>query len=357
MNIEQPYDDLLHTAIEKKQWGSIESITNESSEEVFSTLNDSLWWPEVQQLIVRSVEEKELRGDIFANGFNGKIFLIEHPLNHKKYLAVKSRLKSGTSANLKMMNEYGFLVSAHKKLNLEESNPVKVPKPYWLLNDHEGSLLLVMDYIDGVTVFSYKTSKVLPIMYTFIANHCHGSDSASEHFKNLWNEEEYQWLKTDKEIKEKFGKLINYLYIYASESSLYRDYFSFYSHAHNRAGILYESSMAKIYDKMKSNGLIDPKSWLSPEIIESIKDHLASAITTLHKNDIYHNDLNYRNIMLGEDGNIYIIDFDKADIHYSKNIEQARKDSTKYTSSHKGIYLQWDYRCLLFFDAISQQEI
>jgi len=86
---------------------------------------------------------------------------------------VKSRLKSGTTANLKIMNEYGFLVSAHKRLNLEESINIKVPRPYGVLNDHEGSLLLVMDYIEGVTVFSYKTSKVLPIMYTFIANHAY----------------------------------------------------------------------------------------------------------------------------------------------------------------------------------------
>jgi thiamine kinase-like enzyme len=35
------------------------------------------------------------------------------------------------------------------------------------------------------------------------------------------------------------------------------------------------------------------------------------SFTMFHKNNIYHNDVNHRNIILGEDGKIYIIDFDK----------------------------------------------
>jgi serine/threonine protein kinase len=53
----------------------------------------------------------------------------------------------------------------------------------------------------------------------------------------------------------------------------------------------------------------DEEVVFDPAIFEKIKN----TITALHKNNIYHNDLHERNIMIGENGKVYIIDFGSAD--------------------------------------------
>lgn len=63
---------------------------------------------------------------------------------------------------------------------------------------------------------------------------------------------------------------------------------------------------------------------LDPEM--KIKKSLEKTIKVLHENGIFHRDLDLRNVMIGKDGCVYIIDFEKAWLS-----ELERKDSDKET--------------------------
>ncbi|MDH3355788.1 MAG: 3-deoxy-D-manno-octulosonic acid kinase [Chromatiales bacterium] len=79
---------------------------------------------------------------------------------------------------------------------------------------------------------------------------------------------------------------------------------------------------------------IDPEQW----------NQLGETISTFHQRGIYHADLNARNIMLGDDGRFYLIDFDRGEKRLSgggwqqANLKRLRRSLDKFKASHAPFY-------------------
>lgn len=317
-------------------------------------ISDSFWKEENiltsinHELILKQMEIFEKNEEYYAKWHAAKIFLIEVPVwwTKKKLLILKDLLKKNDFSNDKILNEYSQYLKSHQLLSNSWDKLVQIPKPYWVINDHDWNVVLILDYISWMTLFSFKVSLILPILYDQLVK-----DIWIEKTINLlWERKLYENLKTDKKNKESLLKILS-VFRFNNNGDFYKKYLSFYnkysvSDAYKWTRAEYQ--MAKIYDLLST----EYNLWLlSNKQITYIKDSLVENIWILNQNNIYHNDMNQRNIILWDDGILYIIDFDKA-----KNKPKTNKywPDPKYMQKHKWIYLEWDFKIIKDFSSLEK---
>lgn len=88
---------------------------------------------------------------------------------------------------------------------------------------------------------------------------------------------------------------------------------------------------------------------------EEKKDSALETIKYLHENAIYHNDITSRNVILGDDGKVYILDFGNASSEAKKesNLKASMTSpSNKKHETYKGKVLEKDYRIISMIDKL-----
>lgn len=298
--------------------------------------------------ILAQVELLDKDKKYYAQGFSSHIFLVETNWEHgvKKVLIIKDRINKNKTSNNKILNEYNAYINSYKLLKSSDISHIAIPKSYWVINNHDWEMMLMLEYIEGMTLFALKVWTVLPILY-------------KELEQNLWKEKmnallwdiDYSTLKSDKEIKDAMYTLLTTFRTHCN-TGFYEEYLDFFERYHTSdayKGVWFESQMARVYDKLSK----EHKLWfLNKNSISTIKDQLVDTFELLHKNNIYHNDVNHRNIMLGKDGKIYIIDFDKTtDI---PKVNKAHPDP-KYMETYRWAYIEGDFRIINHFEALKSE--
>ena len=80
---------------------------------------------------------------------------------------------------------------------------------------------------------------------------------------------------------------------------------------------------------------------------------IGQCIKRFHQRGVYHADLNAKNILLGEQNNVYLIDFDRGEIrkpgHWSQqNLQRLQRSLHKFKSKSSGFYFsETDWHNLL----------
>lgn len=331
-----------------------EKIKEKTKEKISDVFSENNWiilsWIN-NEYILEQIEEFEKNNEYYSQWHAAKIFLIEVFFwwNKKKLLIIKDLLKKNANSNEKILNEYSQYIKSHQILSNAWNDLVCIPKTYWLLNDHKWNIVLILDFIPWMTLFGFKISIVLPILYDVLKKDLWDINI----FNYLWSKELYCNLKTDKEIKTALLKILDIFYFH-NRWDFFQTYLKFYEKY--RVSDAYkwtwsELQMAKIYDSLKDSHDL----WLlSKKNITCIQDSLIENISILQKNNIYHNDMNQRNIILWDDGKIYIIDFDKS----TNNPKQNKSNiDPKYIPVHKWISLDWDFKIIGAFSALEKKSV
>ena len=305
--------------------------------------------------ILSQIEEFEEKKEFYAEWFASKIFLVEASVwwQQKKLLVIKNLLKqsweSRDDVNKRILNEYQLYLQSYHVLSKTENSIVQVPKTYWVLNDHEWYMMLMLDYVSWMTLFAFKVSLILPVLYRQLQK-----DIWIERtMELLWPDKKYTNLTIDKEIKT---ALLEVLHVFRHHNSwdfynehlyFFEKYFKWQAYSWTYA----EAKMANIYDSLSS----DIDLWVfSQNDLLHVQDALLNGIQNLHDNDIYHNDMNQRNIILWTDGKIYIIDFDKSstippNTNFVSNLSGLMWDP-KYLPKYKWKYLDGDFKIIRSFE-------
>lgn len=298
--------------------------------------------------VLSQIEVLDRNHNYYAQGFSSHIFLVEADAKNglkKKVLIIKDRIEKDSTSNNKILNEYNAFVNSYKLIKESDISNISIPKPYWVINNHEGEMMLMLEYIPGITLFWFKTWSCLPILHKELEDNLWKEKTQSL----IWNID-YTLLKTDKEIKEAMHTLLSAFRLHCKKDFYeeYLDFFEKYNFSDAYKWVWFETQMARVFDKLAKNN----KLWfLDKKSVSLIKDELMDSFTMFHKNNIYHNDVNHRNIILGEDGKIYIIDFDKTTSTLKPN--KANIDP-KYLDTYRWVYIEWDFRIIEHFSALEK---
>jgi serine/threonine protein kinase len=280
--------------------------------------------------------------------------LVESPMwwQNKKFLIIKSLFKqddeSRANINKRILNEYQLYLQSHHVFSKSENSIIQVPKTYWVFNDHEWYMMLMMDYISWMTLFAFKVSLILPILYRKLQQDIWTQRT----IELLWSDKEYKNLTTDKEIKNALLVILR-AFRHHNAWDFYQEHLYFFEKydqwkAYNWTYA--ESQMANIYDSLSSEHAL----WMfSEKTLTYIQDALFDGVQKLHDNDIYHNDMNQRNLILWTDGKIYIIDFDKSSTMLQKPPISKLSGllwDPKYWPKYKWKSIEGDFKIIKCFD-------
>ena len=300
------------------------------------------------EAVLSQVEVLDKKHEYYARWFSSHIFLVEADTKNgtkRKLLIIKDRIEKNKNSNNKVLNEYNAYVNAYQLVKESDISEIAIPKPYWVVNNHDWEMMLMLEYIEWITLFGLKIGSVLPILH-------------QELEKNLWKEKiktliweaDYSLLKSDREIKEAMHKLLNIFRFHCKKDFYeeYLDFFERYNLSDAYKWVWFESKMAGVFDKLAQNhklGFLDKNS------VSFIKNELIDTFQLLHKNEVYHNDVNHRNIILWEDWKVYIIDFDKTTS--IPKVNKANPDP-KYMDTYRWTYIEWDFRIINHFSALEK---
>ena len=289
--------------------------------------------------ILRQVNEQEVKSEHFAEGFAGKIYLVELALGEKiKKLTVikKSKKYWEKIDNTSILHEYNYHSQAHAFFANSNIYGIDTPEIYWTVNWLNWEILLVMEYIEGLTIFSYKNISTLLYIVDLLKNH------QIEWYSDLIIQIELILSQNphDMDIKKLMITVCDAFS--KDENPIIRNFFDKYissswvpyTTARDRIQwVFFEKYLVNIFDKLSK----DVWLWIFDDTTkQSIKDRLQNAILWLNT-VLYHNDVNTRNVILWEDGKIYLIDYDKADIKPSALLTKTYKESRRMSyEKHNG---------------------
>ncbi len=322
-------------------WDALKNNLLKEDNSIFSSINT--------EYILSQIDILEKNNDYYSQWFAAKIFLVEAFVSweQKKLLIIKDLSNKNDNSNKKILNEYSQYLDSYKLLWNQWDSLVRIPKPHWILNDHQWNMILILDFIPWMTIFSFKISIILPILYDILIRDL-WNDKV---FELLWSKEKYINLKTDKEVKSALLKTLE-IFRFNNRGDFYEQYLNFYDKSCSSdayKGTWLESQMAKIFDNMTEEYNL---GMIKKENIHKIKTSLISNILLLNKNNIYHNDMNQRNVILWENGYIYIIDFDK-----STNIPKKSNNmrDINYIQKYNWQVIDWDFKVINLFNSLEKK--
>lgn len=337
------------TNLKNKKWDIVKNNKTKLLENLWDDNSFQIDWKN-HDYIVSQIKELEDKKEYFAQWNNGKIYLIEIPtaLWKKKILVIKCQLRDSAQWNKRTLDEYHYYLQSHNVIKSQNNDLIKIPKTYGVINDDIGNVMIMMDYVPWMTVFALKTSIILPILYKKLEEEIWIENT----LKYLWNIDNYNNLKTDKEIKAAALKILDTFYFNNNQSEFYNTYLDFYDRYRSSSSywwIMMETRISRIFDSLAD----EYNLWfIESDGIEKIQDSLIETFDLLHSNKIYHNDLNSRNIIIWEDGKIYIIDFDKSsNTPFVRDIKlSSMLWDPKYSKKFKWKSVEWDFKVIYHFD-------
>lgn len=226
---------------------------------------------------------------LFAFGKQWEIYKVALPYEWwEKYYLIAKKKKDKNDPEYDLRDEFRLQSKVYEEV---KHDYVKVPEPYWYQETLNGDQYMVMEFVPGNTLYSLIIKKIIeknnPNYWNIDSDHA--ADSAL--VKTFW--------------VEKAKSIIMWI---EKNISLYENI-----------------SRAKIFSKEES---------------ESLKKNIKEFLSLMHDKDLYHRDLwwNSRNIIFGENGLTYILDFGMSKI-ISKNkdpyIERTNKEIKAYVSDEE----------------------
>jgi len=281
----------------------------------------------------------------YTSGTEGDIYRIE--IKGKEYIIVKKRYHIS-------QKEHVFQKKAYKiasKLSKQDGNIVSVPELFNHFVDGSNEYI-VMEYVHGKTLYTLILEQLITKILLPLIEKTEKNSIDQATFIRL---EEFL---TRYELQTKqFALNLNS----TSESSFYSR-FEESSRIHFPNDTDAELGTLEFYNLLYDAGLIqenpnqkDGKTGANPFLIKEYKKYFSELslfqeseskeirkqlrvfLQTLHENQLYHRDLggNPRNIMFGENGKIYVIDFGKG-VEVSGASSSA--DEIYHDTLHNGTY-------------------
>ena len=108
-----------------------------------------------------------------------------------------------------------------------------------------------------------------------------------------------------------------------------------------KSGLLYQADMVM---KEIENTVTLADLCLKSDVDAAIWENVGQCIKQFHDNNVYHADLNARNILIGKEGGVYLIDFDKGcfrgfnDSWKASNLSRLNRSLLKFVSLNKPFY-------------------
>ena len=215
---------------------------------------------ELKAQIIAIIQEKEKNKEYYAKWTEWIIFKI--PITNKEW-KTKEILVAKKRFDKKIENEYYIQDKVQKLLPIWK-DIVRVPELKWRIDTIDWDSYIIMDFIKGKTLYTSIIEKILS-KKTWSTIVLENDAQADQFFLKFCP----KWLDPNNAEDQK------------TIDNIYKR----------------EATWIKIFD-----------NWTGTLYEEAIKDF----INIIHKNWIYHRDLHEKNIILWEDGNIYIIDFGKS---------------------------------------------
>ena len=237
-----------------------------------------------KQIIIKQILEKESKKDYYARGSEWIIFKIEiedEKWEKKEYLVAKKRFDHNTHKEINLHKEVQSLMPIWNDL-------VRIPElkaEIWWLNWEN---YIIMDFIKWKTIYQKTMEEILHKKWLWEFNFVNDNEATTYFCKFLWIEK-----NTDDNLNK----------VDQEYSRLSKD--------------------IKIFDS---------KTW--KEYATAIKKF----IDTMHKNWIYHRDIHPKNIIIWDDGKLYIIDFGK-----SIKVDPEKNISEKEIYTEQVWEMTWEY--------------
>lgn len=321
----------LEKKISKGPWTQNHS---QPAEEIAETFFDN-YYAQIQE----KLNSLDLEKDLYSEWHQGKVYKISIEISGKKkeFIILKHRIgdrKESTEATFKEFRFHKqtyFLLQQHPEI----AQHIWIPKLYGCLEKSDGFSYIVMDFIPGLTLYAAKIQAVLPIIYDDLVQNI-GREKVVEH---LWHKESFIHITTDKEAKWAMDRIFSLPFVHDCLSKLekftaawwdipYDEYLEFWE----RIGIKnilqtkiqqdpfrLEELYAGTFDKLKHQYALTIKD---KKRIESVQHSWQEFVTIMNKEKIYHNDFRSRNIILGDDDKLYMLDFGLADTQPIKKTEK-----------------------------------
>ncbi len=232
--------------------------------------------PEKKTVIREEINKQIDQWEYFAKGYEWTIYKIN--IEWEKYIAAKvKKNKWSIKSEMKFQKDYYKISQSVIWAN--------VPQAYWGLKV-EDEEFLIMEYIDWLTLFSIKINATLKLLH-----------------KETWINQ-YKEIENDKDAHKEIKKMIDRI---KNDINLYSKFWKYIQHINKfRNWIRYEQALSRIYDYLTK----DYNIWIYSESeIQKFQDSLWKIIEEAQKNWIFHNDLSHRNLIIGSDWQIHIIDF------------------------------------------------
>ena len=208
----------LHTFLDKKLMSTtaenmwVERVVNEHASSLFETFSQH----DVYQQIEHQLSSLDKEKDYYGQWFAGKVYLVTVDIwNEKKDLLI---VKQRNDNSNKILHEYNNHLRFQKFHKQHASWLIGIPHVYGVHNDHAGDMYLVMDFIPWMTLYTYKMSKSLVVIYDELLS------LAPDAVESLPSRQTVVNVARDKDAKEIFIHLLSVFTQYASQSTFYKRY-------------------------------------------------------------------------------------------------------------------------------------
>lgn len=118
--------------------------------------------------LLEKISHIDLENDYYSQGFQSKVYKVDvdTPSGLKHFLILKKRLGDKESGN-SIIQEYDFHSRSKDLLRKRPdlAKHIDVPTVWSILNDTQGNYFLIMDYIEGKTIFAHNVGATIPIVY------------------------------------------------------------------------------------------------------------------------------------------------------------------------------------------------
>ncbi len=330
----------------KKNQNKVSKAIGTSKDRIFDVFGKvfSLTWP-VLNTILEKLSLIDLDKDYFSQWFQWRVYKIDIDTEQwtKHLLIVKNRVSNSRQIWNRIADEFWFQSLANEILrdNPTIAKHIDVPKIRGIINDVEWNQFLIMDYIESDTLFWYNVRNAIPTIYKAMKNKLWDTiNGYIDHYESI-----IQW--TEYGLKKYIIKLMNIFCTFWYDTEFFRKYYPLW-HQWDFSWVedskRLEEKINRICWKIrKDNAPSKEVEW-----IQDKKDAAVDLLNLFHEKNIYHNDVTSRNILLWDDGKIYVIDFGSATHAPRKQSDLQKSMSSPSAANYQRTYrnktLEWDYK-------------